>query len=160
MNLKDLPPEIRDAMKRIMSQLPAGVDVSVRAVSAAEDDEGEAIHDHSKCVRPFPSAQAEAQASMLVDLLSRLLTVPDSAFKLGAILQWKQGLRNRGIPEYGQPAIVMDASFEPIILDEAEFKGRPVCMERLDIQIGVVDEHGGLETIHVDSRRLEPYTHR
>jgi hypothetical protein len=144
----DLPPELREQLSKIIGNKLESGEIAV------EEDEHD--HDHSQCIRPYPSAQAEAQAHQLGVLLGRLNAV-DPVYKIGDRVQWKPGMRNRAMPEYGQPAIVASVGFEPIVLDQAEFIGRPVFMEVLDIHLGTIDEHGTLQLMHYDSRRFEPF---
>ena len=78
------------------------------------------------------------------------------AFKPNQFVRWKQGLKNKALPEYNQPAIIWE------ILSKARFdnaKGHgaesPYFYEPLDIMLGVMDEDEFV-LLHYDSRRLEP----
>ena len=77
-------------------------------------------------------------------------------FKPNQFVRWKQGLKNKALPEYNQPAMVWE------ILPKARFDnpkthaaGSPYFSEPLDIVLAVMDEDESL-LLHYDSRRFEP----
>ncbi len=78
------------------------------------------------------------------------------SFKPNQFVRWKQGLKNRALPEYNQAAIVWE------ILPKARFDnakaretGSPYFNEPLDMVLAVMD---GDEFVLLlsDSRRFEP----
>ena len=78
------------------------------------------------------------------------------SFKPNQLVRWKQGLKNKDLPEYNQPAIVWE------ILPKARFDnpkthgaGSPYFSEPLDIVLAVMDEDEFI-LLHYDSRRFEP----
>ena len=78
------------------------------------------------------------------------------SFKPNQLVRWKQGLKNKNLPEYNQPAIVWE------ILPKARFDnakthgaGSPYFSEPLDIVLAVMDEDEFI-LLHYDSRRFEP----
>jgi hypothetical protein len=76
-------------------------------------------------------------------------------FEPGQLVGWKPFLRNRDLPEYDQPAIVLDVLKEPLI-DTTEPTGSPYYRERLDLVLGVLDGDSDLAALHVDGSRFEP----
>ena len=76
-------------------------------------------------------------------------------FKPGQIVEWKPGLRNKRLPDYGQPAVVQDVLAEPVI-NTAEPADSPYFREYLDLILGVLDGDGDLVFLHFDARRLQP----
>src|ERR1022692_655558 len=79
-----------------------------------------------------------------------------NSFKPNQLVRWKEGLKNKALPEYNQPAIVWE------ILPKARFDspkahgaGSPYFNEPLDIVLGVMDEDEFV-LLHYDSRRFEP----
>jgi hypothetical protein len=77
-------------------------------------------------------------------------------FQLGQLVQWKENLQNRILPEEGQPAIVLKMLDEPIIQDNKE-PGSPYFREPLDIVLGVLDSKNRFITLYYDSSRFEVY---
>lgn len=82
-------------------------------------------------------------------------------FRPGDIVTWKPGLKNRRLPSYGKPAIVMEV-LDPPIFDSERNSGDGYFREPLDIALGVFIEdgphRGDFITWHFDSRRLAPFT--
>src|ERR1017187_4719351 len=78
------------------------------------------------------------------------------AFKPNQLVRWKQGLKNKALPEYNQPAIVWEILSKPRF-DNAKAHGAesPYFYEPLDIVLGVMDEDEFV-LLHYDSRRLGP----
>lgn len=81
-------------------------------------------------------------------------------FAPGDLVTWKPGLKNRRIPRYGQPAVVV-ALLEPPVLDHEEESGSTYFREPLDLVLGVVWDRdpgrGEFVTFHFDSRRFQPW---
>lgn len=76
-------------------------------------------------------------------------------FRVGEIVRWKEGLKNRQRPRYGEPAIVVDVLAVPVV-DESDGSGSPYFREPLDLVLGVIDEDGELQSYYFDRRRFEP----
>ena len=74
-------------------------------------------------------------------------------FKQGQIVVWKENMRNRKKPEYGQPVIVVDVLKEP--LKDLSSPGSAYFNEPLDLVIGFFDEYGDWIVLHVDARCFE-----
>ncbi len=77
------------------------------------------------------------------------------AFKLKQLVRWKQGLKNKGLPEYNEPAIVWEILDAPRF-DNEHGAGTPYFHEPLDIILAVMDEDDDFVLFHFDSRRFEP----
>lgn len=75
-------------------------------------------------------------------------------FKKGDIVVWKDGLKNRTVPYYEQPVIVVDVLKEPVIslTDES---GTPYFREPLNLIIGLIDEDNEFHCFHLDKRRFQ-----
>lgn len=79
---------------------------------------------------------------------------PDEPFQVGQIVRWKEGLRNKRAPRYGQPAVVVEILTKPE-RDKTKDSGSAYFNEPLDIVLGFLDEDGDFVTYHFDSRRFE-----
>ena len=79
-----------------------------------------------------------------------------NSFKPNQLVRWKEGLKNRNLPEYNEPAIVWEILPNPIFDNtKTVVAGSRYFREPLDIVLGVMDENGFV-LYHYDSRRLEP----
>ena len=79
----------------------------------------------------------------------------DYNFKVGDIVKWKVGLKNKRVPNYDEPAIVVELLNEPIF-DIEEQAGSPYFKEPLNIRIGLLDEENEFMIFHYDKNRFEP----
>ncbi|HJG31078.1 MAG TPA: hypothetical protein K8U80_06740 [Collinsella ihuae] len=77
-------------------------------------------------------------------------------FKVGDIVMWKGGMKNRNFPEYHTPAIVVDC-FDPPIMDPEPSAGSQYYREPLDVRLGFIAEDDSFVTFLYDSRRFERY---
>ena len=77
----------------------------------------------------------------------------------GMIVTWKPGLKNRRIPAYGKPGIVVSVLNTPVF-DEEE-SGSTYFREPLDIVIGVFldsgEHRGDFLVFHTSSERYQPW---
>ena len=79
-----------------------------------------------------------------------------NSFKPNQLVRWKEGLKNKALPEYNQPAIVWEILPKPLFDNpKAHGAGSPYFHEPLDIVLGVMDEDEFV-LLHYDSRRFEP----
>lgn len=76
-------------------------------------------------------------------------------FKPKQIVRWKRGLKNKGLPEYDEPAIVWEI-LDPPRFDNEHSAGTPYFYEPLDIVLAIMDEDDDFVLFHFDSRRFEP----
>lgn len=79
-----------------------------------------------------------------------------NCFKQGDLIVWKNGLRNKKLPDEGQPAVVLEVLNEPLTQHEQE-TGSPYFREPLDIVLAMLDEDEDLVSFYYDSRRFELY---
>jgi hypothetical protein len=78
----------------------------------------------------------------------------EHVFKPGMLVCWKQGLRNRKFPDYGEVGIVVEVLTEPFYDTVAE-SGSPYFREPLDILIALISDDDFI-IFHYDKRRFEP----
>jgi hypothetical protein len=78
-------------------------------------------------------------------------------FKQGDLIVWKNGLRNKKLPNEGQPAVVLEVLSTPLTQHEQE-TGSPYFREPLDIVLAMLDEDEDLVSFYYDSRRFELYS--
>lgn len=77
-----------------------------------------------------------------------------SDFSEGDIVVWKEGLKNRRMPNYGQRAIVVSRLEEPVFDGNTE-SGSAYFREPLDLILGFFDGDDDFVIFHFDSRRFE-----
>lgn len=81
----------------------------------------------------------------------------ERVLKPGMLAQWKNGMKNRRTPDYGEPMVVVELLHEPI-LDTDHKEGSVYFREPLDLLLGFLDEDSEFCVLHYDSRRFEPCT--
>lgn len=133
--------------------------------------------DKETILKLLSSSEKSDKESQLVSLLTQLTSLEESnkvidldeyiadlqrlntnlgqkyQFKVGDIVRWKDGLKNKRIPDYKLPAIVVDVLEVPLYDEKAEV-GSPYFREPLDFVLGIIIK-GELLTFHYDSRRFE-----
>jgi hypothetical protein len=72
--------------------------------------------------------------------------------------EWPKYMKkNKGLPDYDEPAIVWEVLAKPIFDEAREHgAGSPYFNEPLDLVLAVMDEDDDLILLHYDSRRFEP----
>jgi len=78
----------------------------------------------------------------------------DNNLEPGQLIVWKQGLKNRTYPAYGQPAIVIEILDEPVY-DDSQAGSSSYFREPLDLVAAIVFDDE-LPFFHFDSRRFKP----
>jgi hypothetical protein len=79
------------------------------------------------------------------------------AFKPKQLVRWKQGLKNKGVPEYNEPAIVWQVLPEPHFdTANAQRAGTSYYHEPLDLVLAVMDKDDNFVMHYYNSRRFEP----
>lgn len=78
-------------------------------------------------------------------------------FKVGDLVVWKAGLKNKGRPALNEPVIVMEVLDIPLKDGDKQDSGTPYFNEPLDIALGLVDDDGDFIMFYYDKRRFEPY---
>ncbi len=94
----------------------------------------------------------ESHITSLKDCCQKLLTL--NSFKVGDLVTWKSGLKNRKLPRKYQPAIVV-AVLDNSITNIEDNSGSPYFREPLDVVLGVLSEDGVFNTYYYDKRRFK-----
>ncbi len=104
--------------------------------------------------RTFTPEEATALNRKLIRAFESMLT--KHSFKPNQLVRWKEGLKNKPVPEYNEPAIIWEILPAPICDNtKGHGAGSRHFNEPLDIVLGVMDENEFV-LLHYDSRRLEP----
>ena len=82
--------------------------------------------------------------------------ISNESLSTGDIVSWKTGMRNRTLPNYRQPAIVIEKLQYPIF-DESQNAGSQYFHEPLDLRVGFLDDNNQFVIYFYDSRRFEKY---
>lgn len=98
---------------------------------------------------------AHERFDALIGFQRSLASSPANGFHPGQIVQWKSGLKNRRLPEYGQPAIVMDVLNPPVYDTSKDLAGSNLFREPLTLVLGLHDSDGDFLCYHFDGRRFE-----
>ena len=114
---------------------------------------GELSHDE---VRELVEALAPEPVDPMVVLSLHARYSERASLAPGELVRWKPGLRNKRLPQYGDPAIVIDVLAEPVV-DNQYAADTPYFRERLDVVLGVVDEDEDFVAFHFDSARFEAF---
>ena len=80
----------------------------------------------------------------------------EKSLRTGMLAQWKAGMKNRNIPDYGSPTVVVDVLATPF-LDTKFDSGSIYFREPLGLILGMLDDDDEFVLLHLDSRRFEPY---
>jgi hypothetical protein len=78
-------------------------------------------------------------------------------FTKGQLVQWKEGLKNKATPAYGQPVIVVDVLKKPVFDFGQNGDGSQYINEPLTLVAGIIAENGEFLCYHFDGRRFEPH---
>lgn len=78
-------------------------------------------------------------------------------FTVGDIVKWKNGLKNRKLPKYNEPGIVIEYIPDGEIFLGEKDAGTPYFREPLNLLVGLIHEDGGFLIYHFDARRFEPW---
>ena len=96
---------------------------------------------------------APARKRMLKELADRLDR--HHVFAKGQFVVWKAGLKNRKLPDYGEPAIVTGVLPGPNYDPSETSSASPYFQEPLSSVVGVHHDDDLLE-FRIDGRRFEP----
>jgi hypothetical protein len=141
-------------MARIISGVQTGGDVmGIDAVIKVLSADGDS---------PVNESQETSKAS---DKAANLLRLKECAARLrkshpmtkGQLVQWKEGLKNKATPAYGEPVIVIEVLKEPVFDFEQKGSGSPYFNEPLTLVAGIIAENGDFLCYHFDARRFEPH---
>lgn len=76
-------------------------------------------------------------------------------FKPGDLVVWRPGLKDRHLPDYGEPILVVHHMDNPVQLDDVHLMGSPFFREHLDLRAAIICPHcGEFEIHHFDSHRF------
>lgn len=78
-------------------------------------------------------------------------------FRVGDLVMWKDGLKNKVRPALNEPAIVMAVLEEPLKDQNKQDSGTSYFNEPLDLALGLIDDDGDFIIFYYDQRRFEPY---
>ena len=88
----------------------------------------------------------------LTKLNKRAISIKEkNDFNVGDILIWKDGLKNKVFPAYGQPAIILERFIPALIDPDVSYN------EKLDVQIGFISSNDEFLTFNYDSSRFKLY---
>lgn len=105
---------------------------------------------------PMPRAEADKISGKLSELHKRLKNDPIDNLSEGQLVQWKEGLRNKRRPRYGEPAVLVEFLKSPVF-DEENGSGSAYFHEPLDVVLGFLDDDGDFVLFHYDKRRFKPF---
>jgi len=101
-----------------------------------------------------PLSEKELKAMRLISDRYKAY-VPEISLKVGDIVKWKKGMRNRRFPSSDGVAIVTKVYPEPIYDDKAKDSGSPQFHDPMTVVLGVIDEDGDFVEFHYDGHRFE-----
>jgi hypothetical protein len=78
------------------------------------------------------------------------------SFRIGDLVKWKDRLKNKRVPGYDEPVVVVNVLEQPL-LDEAEKSDSAYFREPLDMQIGFLDDDREFVMYFVDSQRFTKF---
>lgn len=82
--------------------------------------------------------------------LTAALTEQQPKFKVGDVVTWKEGLRNKRL----DGDLVVTEVLDSPVLDPVEQAGSPYFREPLSIKVAYLEGDGDLIEAHVDGRRF------
>ena len=117
-------------------------------------------HKGNKTLQVVPDGTEDSPAAGHQRRLLELAETIDlpNAFRKGQLVTWKDGLRNRKYPAYGEVAVVRDVLTSPIHdgCDEARCTGSPNFGEPLTLVLALIDPDGDFLEYYYDGRRFQP----
>ena len=84
------------------------------------------------------------------------LFIQEHDFKKGDIVMWKEGLKNKIRPAYGEPCVILEILEVPTF-DAERDSGTPYFNEPLTLVLGMIDEDDDFVVLHYDRRRFQPF---
>jgi len=99
-------------------------------------------------------SEKEAKAIRTIsDRFKSYAAKPD--FKVGDIVKWKAGMRNRRFPAQDSIAIVTKVYPAPIYDEKSNDSGSPQFHDPMTVILGVIDDDGDFVEFHYDGSRFE-----
>lgn len=107
--------------------------------------------------RNFDDGEA-GQARQMLEVAYKALKVSYN-FQPGTFVRWKKGMKNRKLPAYGEPAIVVEVLNTPVFDKQAGADSESALFrEPLDLVLGCFPRNEeDFLLFHYDSRRFEPF---
>ncbi len=127
----------------------------IRAMTGEADPDGDSTDARQRAAEHGEETAPENDAARLRSLFARLNDGRERSLKPGMLAVWKPGLKNKRLPAYGQPAVVMEVMKEPV-LDHTEEAGSPYFREPIGLLLGVLMEGTDFWVWHFDARRFQP----
>ena len=78
----------------------------------------------------------------------------ETSFKIGDIVKWKKGLKNKHLPMYEDPCIIVEVLEKPF-KDRNLDVSSPYFAEKLDVLLGLITVNGDFFTFYYDKNRFE-----
>lgn len=104
--------------------------------------------------KPLPAEENAACYREVMSFASTYLRKHE--FEPGQAVQWKPEMRDRNLPRYGQPAVVLEVLREPVVCRDDPT--RNIAPDQYDLILAIMCPDGFVFTVMADSRRYEPYT--
>jgi len=92
---------------------------------------------------------------LLLSMYQRFAAAPRTVFVPGQIVRWKNGMKNRKLPAYGEPVIIMEVLNPAVYPPDEDLAGSNYFREPLTLVLGVHDSDGDFLAYHFDGRRFE-----
>lgn len=92
---------------------------------------------------------------LMLSMYQRFAAAPRTVFAPGQIVRWKSGMKNRRLPTYGEPAIILEVLNPAVYPPDEDTAGSNLFREPLTLVLGVHDIGGDFLTYHFDGRRFE-----
>jgi hypothetical protein len=105
---------------------------------------------------PKSLSKQQTEAARLTSLYARLTNGRECELRPGMLAVWKPGLKNKLVPAYGQPTIVVEKLDVPIF-DPDRDGGSCYFREPLNLLLAVIEKDGDFIVWHFDARRFEPW---
>lgn len=109
--------------------------------------------------RQFEAADIPAQINALKKHYKEFTSQEEAGINVGSLVVWKEGLKNRKRPAYGEPAIVISVAenADDALFDPGNDSGSPYFREPLTVQLGIIDSDGEMSMYYFDKRRFRPF---
>lgn len=84
----------------------------------------------------------------------KVLRAKEVSLKPGDLVTWREGLKNKRFPDYGQPAIVLDVLDSPITDYDNDIASQ-YYGEQLNVRVGFFDDNDDFVAFLFDGRRFQ-----
>lgn len=111
---------------------------------------------HFELVSEVAAAAPQIPMHVRLQSLASSLLEPQQPFKVGDVVVVKNGLNNKRLPDYGEPAVVTSL-LPQHTYDDVQDTSTPYYMEPLTMKIGVLFDGDQFIEIAVDGRRFRHF---